>query len=510
VTLTGESFDARVVDARQVGAVPDGRTLCTEALQRALDAAAGGGLVHLAPGRYLTGALFLRSRTHLRLAPGATLLASQRFEHYPPLDGRHEGIERKVHASLLNGVDLDDVTISGRGSIEAQGAVWWQAHDKTRDLRLARGLPREAENPPDAPLRWPRPRVVNLIRCRRVRLGQLTIREAPFYNVHLVYCRDVVIDGLGIFGLQAQHCDGIVVDSCQRVRIINCSIGSGSESISLKSGYNEDGRRVGIPCEDVVVSNCNLFFSPGSAIAVGSETSGDIRNVLVENCTISGVRNAVWIRSPRGRGGVVERVRLSSVVIDKVSEAALMVTHFFDSVRMDGLFGEGTSPSGNPETDRTLRPPPGIETPTFRDLEFRGLTVGAARDLALIEGLPERFISRVSFRDVAAPGVRAGLTCARASDLTIDNVTLGGLEQAAVAARDVQRLHIHRLRSPRPSKGGPLVHLENVAGAVIRGCVAPGDLIALRGSANRDVVVDGNFPSTQGRSAPGSPERSRP
>jgi polygalacturonase len=489
--------DAAVIDPTRFGAVGDGKTLCTAALQRAIDAGGGrrGSVVHLPAGRFLSGALFLRSNVHLQLSPGAVLLASQRFEHFPPVDSRHEGIERRVHASLLNGRDLDNVTISGRGTLDGQGSPWWQAHTLTRDLRLARNLAREAENPPDAPLRWPRPRVLNLVRCRGVTLRDLVIRDAPFYNVHLVYCREVVVDGLTLVGLQAQHCDGIVLDSCQRVRVTNCSIGSGSESISLKSGYNEDGRRVGLPCQDILVSNCNLSFSPGSAIAVGSETAGDIRDVVITNCTIVGVRYAVWIRSPRGRGGVVERLRLSSLTIDQVAETAVMISHFFDSVRMDRLFGESPAPDSNPETDRSLRPPADQGTPTFRDFHFQGLSVGAARDLAVIEGLPERFIQRIVLQDVMAPGVKAGLTCARAEDITLSNVTLGALEQPAVAARDVDRLEIHRLRCARPLRGEALVKLDNVGDALVHGCDVRGEgrsFVSLHGSANRRVIVAGN------------------
>jgi hypothetical protein len=487
----------QVFDPTRFGAVGDGTTPCTAALQRTIDACAAqaGSLLHVPPGRYLSGPLFLRSGVHLRLCAGAALVASQRFDDYPAVPSRHEGIERQVYASLLNGRHLQDVTISGPGTLDGQGAPWWQAHEQTRKLRLAHGLSRDAENPADAPLRWPRPRVINLVGCRRVLLHDLTIRDAPFYNVHLVYCRDVVVERMTLVGLQAQHCDGIVLDSCQHVRISSCAIGSGSESISLKAGYNEDGRRVGLPCEDIAVSNCNLSFSPGSGIAVGSETAGDIRDVAISNCTIVGTRYAVWIRSPRGRGGVVERLRLSSLAIDQVTDAALMISHFFDSVRMDGLFGEGPSPDGNPETDRTMRPPPDLTTPIFRDFEFQGLSVGVARDLAVIEGLPERFIQRVAISDVSAPEVKSGVICARAADITLSGLRLGALQQPAVAARDVQGLEIHRLRCSQAVTGHPLIHLENVHRALIHGCDVRGSragFLALRGGANRDVVTTGN------------------
>lgn len=486
-----------IFDVTRFGAIGDGRKLCTDALQKAIDSCgdAGGGVVELPPGRYLTGALFLRSNLHLYLREGATLLASQRFEDFPAIDSRSEGIERKTYASLLNGIELENITISGRGVLDGQGPPWWEAQKTTRDLRLARGLPREAENPPEAPLRWPRPRMVNLTRCQGVLLGGLILRDSPFWNVHLTYCQDVMVDGLTMAGLQTQSCDGVVVDSSKQVRISNCSIASGGECISIKSGYNEDGRRVGIPCEDVLIDNCNLSFSVGAGVAIGSETAGGIRNLAVSNCTIGGCRYGVHVRSPRGRGGTVERLRISNLVMDKISESALMISHFFDSVFMDSLFGEGPSPRGNPETDRTISPAPDVGTPTFRDFDLSGLTIGAARDLAVIEGLPERFVRGMRIRDVVASSCRAGTSLIRAAEVSLSNVTFDRLAQPAVLARHVQGLEVHRLRYGRADLPTPLVHLEDVARAYIHGCdVAVGDSHFVRqvGHRNRGVQVVAN------------------
>jgi polygalacturonase len=140
--------------------VGDGKTLSTAGLQAALDAcsAAGGGLVLVPPGRYLTGALFLHSNLHLHIAAGATLLATQRFSDFPTISGRWEGIERKTHASLLTGIDLENVSITGQGALDGQGPPWWEAYGATRRMRLERRLPREAEEPAGGAAAVPRPR----------------------------------------------------------------------------------------------------------------------------------------------------------------------------------------------------------------------------------------------------------------------------------------------------------------------------------------------------------------
>jgi polygalacturonase len=478
------------------GAVGDGKTLCTAAIQRAIDACgqAGGGLVLLPAGRYLSGALFLRSHVRLQIGAGASLVASQRPDDYPPVPSRWEGIERTAYASLINGDGLEGIAVEGPGSIEGRGAPWWQMHDATRQLRLVKNLPREAENPPEAPLRWPRPRVITLLRCREVCLRDLTITDSPSYNVHLVYCEEVNVHGLTIVGLEAQNSDGIQVDSCRRVVISCCSIASGGESIALKAGYNEDGRRVGLPCEQILVTSCHFARSHGAAFACGSETAAWIRDVVITNCTITDCRLGLHLRSPRGRGGGVERVSCTNLVLDRIRDSAIMLTHYFDSVRMDNLFGEPPGGSGNPEVDRSLKVAADDSTPAFRDIEFRGLTLGAIGDVAVIEGLAERFIEGVVLEDISAPHARSGVSCARVASLQISGLNIDASEGPAVAARDIKGLRVHRLTSLGPA-AAPLIHLDNVAGAFIHGCNTlrtGADFVRLHGPRNRDVVVTAN------------------
>jgi polygalacturonase len=487
-----------VYDVTRFGARGDGKTLNTKAIQRAIDTCnkAGGGTVLVPPGNFLTGALFLRSHLRLEISSGATLLGSPRFEDYPAMTSRSDGLERKSYASLLTGESLENVVITGGGVLDGQGPPWWKAYDVVRTMRNERKLPREAENPEGAPLKWYRPRVINLIRCQGVALRDLTIRESPYWTVHLVYCQDVTVDGLTITTLQASNIDGIIIDSCKQVRVANCSIGAGSDSIALKSGYNEEGRRIGIPCDDVVISNCHFVNSIGAGISIGSETAGGIRNVAIHNCTIERCRYGVHIRSPRGRGGVVERVRMSNLMFDKIDDAALVVSHFYDSVRMDALFGDRAA-SDNPETDRTRKLPLGEGTPTLQDIDFSDLTVGGSPRLALavIEGLPERYIRGLSIRDLVAPQARAGVLLARAAQAHIAGLRMNPTDGPAIAARDVERLHIQGLICPKPGPKVPIIRLESAAGVFVHGCeIGPGatEFVRAEGKANRDLDVSGN------------------
>ena len=491
----GPAARGGVFDITRFGAVGDGKTLNTQAIQRAIDTCgkAGGGLVLVPPGRFITGALFLRSNLQLHLSAGAILQASESFEHFPAIKGRSEGIERPTYASLLTGQELENVSITGTGILDGQGPAWWRAFGVTHEMRLKNKLPREAENPAGAPLKYPRPRVVNLIRCQSVLLSGVHVRESPFWSVHLVYCQDVLVEGLTVTGLQAQHIDGIIIDSCKNVRISNCSVSAGSDPIALKSGYNQDGRRVAIPCEDIVITNCNLSFSVGAGISIGSETAGGVKNVIVSNCTISRSRYGIHIRAPRGRGGVVERVRMSNIVMDEIGDVALLITHFYDSVQMDSLLGDPKT-TGNPETDRAMKMPADDGTPTFREIEFDGLHLAAVPKVAVIEGLPERFIRGLTFRNVVAPQAGAGILCARAAELRIRDLRMNPTQGPMVAAREVEGLDIRGLSCASIGPKIPVVRLENVTGAFIHACnvtAKPSQFVA-QGAKTRGVVLTGN------------------
>jgi polygalacturonase len=459
-----------VFDVTQFGAVGDGKTASSEALQRAIDAcgAAGGGCVLVPAGTYVTGALTLRSRVELHLTAGATLAASTRTEDFPPIQGRDEGVERKIHSSLINGLDLQGVAITGQGTLDGRGEPWWNLHRITRNMRVENNMPRDAENPDGAPLKWPRPRVVNLLRCRDVLIEGVTVVDTPFYGIHVVYCENVVVDRVTTTQKTDSNTTGLAIDSCKRVRVANSLFSHGGDGIGIKSGYNEDGRRVNIPSEDIVVTNCQFDHFGTTAIAIGSETAAGIRNVVISDCVLQDGTMAIQIRAPRGRGGVVEQIRFHNLVIDRIKAVALKVTHFFDSIRQDPTLAGPVR--RNLEMARSRKAPIDIGTPTFRDFVFSGLSVGQTNQFVVVEGLPERFIRSVSLQDISVAEASSGISLSMVGEVSVSNFSVGKLQSPAVDAREVERLEIHRLRWSRPYAEAPAVWLENVAGAFIHDC----------------------------------------
>ena len=478
----GLSAGSPLYDVRSYEAVGDGVTLATTAVQKAVDAcgADGGGKVVVPAGRYLTGPIFLKSQVQVELESGAVLIGSTNFNDYPPIDGRWEGIERKVYASLFTGRGLHQVSITGRGVIEGQGVVWWEAHRKTMDLRKKLRLKgREPENPPGAPLRWPRPRLINLYNCTNVLIRDITIRNSPSWNVHPVYCENVTLDNVTIIAPShgAANTDGVDPDSCRNVSISNCHIDVGDDCIAIKSGYDQDGRRVGIPCENILVSNCT--FAHGHAgVAIGSEMSGSVRNVTVVNCVFDGTQRGLRVKTAMGRGGAVEYFRASNLVMRNISDAAFSIT---------AAYGSGEAGANAASAAEAI--------PHLRHFSWGNVSVVNAKKVADLSGLAVSPLEDFRLSNVQATGAKAGIRCENAKDVVLEEINLQARSGSTVEVRNVKNLEVLRLAVEKPNEGAPVVVLNGVTQALVHGCkvsAGPGVFARLSGDANQDVAFESN------------------
>lgn len=455
------------------GAVPDSKTFCTPAIQKAIDAcaAAGGGRVVIPAGRYLTNALFLKSNVHVEVEAGATLLFTTDFDSVPTVEGRWEGIDRKIWASMFTGHNLENVSITGRGTIDGQGPKWWEAFRIVKKMRKEMGLTeREPENPAGAPLKYcGRPRMINLYDCKNVLISGITVQNSPAWNIHPVRCDNVVIDGVKIWAPEdSPNTDGIDPDSCKNVRISNCTISVGDDCIVIKSGYRykEDG----VSSENIAVTNC-VFYKGHCGVGIGSETSGGINNVVTSNCICDGTDHGLRFKTARGRGRSVENVRASNWVMRNVG-VPMIVTGFYTG------------------GDLHEKKPVDMYTPRFRNIHLSEIVIEGGGKTGIIEGLPEMPAENITFQNIVAEGATTGIVCTNANGLVLDNIVCDPKSGPAVIVDTVKDLEMYRVTSRKPNKGVPVVRLDNVNNGVVESCVASegtGTFLEINGKNNKDL-----------------------
>ncbi len=460
------------------GAKPDGQTLCTNTIQKAIDecAAAGGGKVIIPAGRYLTRPLFLKSNIHVEILAGATLLADTTISAYPPFQGRWEGIERKVYASLFTGSKLENVSITGRGTLDGQGQVWWKAHYKNREMRKKAGIKgRAPANPPGSPLKWSRPRVINLYDCRNVLIRDLTIINSPSWTIHPVYCENVTIENITIHQpYESPNTDGINPESCKNVRIFNCFVDCGDDCITIKSGYNEDGRRVNKPCENIVISSCTLKHGR-SAIGIGSETSGGVWNVAISNCVFKDTYRGLRIKTARGRGNVVKNIRATNIVMENVGTG----------ISLDMFYGN---------KDDSPRPVD-VTTPHFKNIRYSHITGTNIKKAGEILGLPEALMKGVVLEDVYLQA-ETGMDVKFVQDFSLRNVEINVDKGSALAITKSTDVKLDNVTSSMPLSKNPVIQFENVKNVIIRDCEAANGtdvFFHVEGKQSRDFYLIDNL-----------------
>jgi polygalacturonase len=381
----------------------------TRAIQDAIDAAArnGGGTVRLEARRYVTGALVLRSDVTLELDAGAVLAGSQDPGDYPLIETRWEGRHQLTHAPLIGGSGVRNVAITGRGTIDGQGAPWWKGHrEKT--------------------LEHPRPRLISIEDSSNVLIEGITAVNSPAWTIHPVGCTNVTVDKVTIRNpADSPNTDGINPDSCRYVHISNCHIDVGDDCITLKSGRETEDEDRRAPCENIVITNCTTARGHGGVV-IGSEMSGDVRNVVISNCVFVGTDVGIRIKSRRGRGGVVEDVRATNIVMREVLVPFTM-NLFYNALAKGNAIIADKRPRAVDEG-----------TPRVRRIQFAQIGAGDAHyAAAFLYGLPEMPIEEVTFRDVSiamSPHARSGVP----DDL--DDVA--PMSRAGFVARNVRGLRL--------------------------------------------------------------------
>ena len=428
VQLSGAGVS--IFNVRDYGAVGTGRDKETAAIAKAIDACAkaGGGMVYVPAGRYLIGSITLKSHVTLDLDAGAVLLGSPDPEDYP-LRGSVWG-ERQSVSPLIYAEDAENITITGRGTIDGQGQVWWK--------RQWLALPKKGMEPAKTPeevaearkIANGRPQLIQLVRCKDVVIEKVNLVNSASWTIHPLLCEFVRVDGVTIHNpVPSPNTDGINPESCRNVQIVNSRIDVGDDCVTLKSGMNEAGRRMGRPDENITITNCVMLKGHGG-VTIGSEMSGGVRNVVVSNCVFQGTDAGIRIKSQRGRGGVVEGLTVSNIVMQDVLSAFTITMFYMGSDKPGDIF------------------PVGEGTPRFRDFHFNNITARGSRTAGQVTGLREMAIEDVTFRDVHIQA-ETGLTCTNAKGVVFDGVTIDAAKGPGLVVRDSTDIDTARLKTTR-------------------------------------------------------------
>jgi len=438
------------------GAVPDGETLNTGAFGRAIAALAdqGGGTLVVPSGIWLTGPVELRSRIRLHLEAGAVIQFSRDHTLYPMRIFDARGEKSVDTTSPLFGDHLEDIAITGAGVIDGGGDAWrlvkkgkttesfWKALVASGGVTNARGdewWPSQAGfDGPGAiqalekmgsvnvadyePYRiFLRPRLVRLFECRRVLVEGVTLRNAPNWTLHPWLCEDVTLRDVKIFNDRwAQNSDALDIDSCRRVHVRGCIVDTGDDGLCIKSGMNAAGRRIGVPTEDVLIEDCTVYEGHGG-FTIGSEMSGGVRNVLVQNCTFIGTALGLRFKTARGRGGLVENIHIRGIRMTGIEGSAIDFNFFYFSE------GQAAAPV----------PPVTDETPIFRNILFEDVVSRGSKAAFTLRGLPEMPLRDITFRDVSLSAAR-GADLAYAEGIVFERVSIRAAEGEALKTAEVK------------------------------------------------------------------------
>ncbi len=423
------SFPSNTVLLTDFGAKGDGSTLCTSAFSDAIDALTQkkGGTLVVPQGVWFTGPIVLKSNIRLHLEKGAVILFSPDVNLYPLVSTVFEGLDTRRCQSPVSGRNLTNVAITGDGVIDGNGEYWrpvkkqkvtegkwkeiisrggafkradyWFPDSSSlkgsliSDMNVPRNLKTDAEW--ESIRHYLRPVMVSLIDCKNVWLQGVLFQNSPAWNLHPLMCENVLIENIDVRNPSyAANGDAIDLESCKNTVIVNSRFDAGDDGICIKSGKDEDGRRRGRACENLIVDGCTVFKGHGGFV-VGSEMSGGVKNISISNCQFLGTDVGLRFKSKRGRGGLVENIWIRNIsMIDIVTDAISFNLYYGGKSAVETLADGRKVPA-------EVAPMPVDETtPEFRNIYIENVVCRNARRSLYFNGLPEKPIDRIHLKNI--------------------------------------------------------------------------------------------------------------
>ena len=465
-------------------------SLLTPVIQSAIDETSekGGGTIYFPAGDYLTGALSLKSNITIYLDAGAVLRFSDDFKNYLPfVQMRWEGTVMNNFSPLIYANNVENIAIVGRGTIDGQGKAWWDEmyristaenhlpltrfqkiwQEKNRNLKVSPYYQKNME------LKFFRPPLFQAFRSENILIEGITVRNSPFWTLNPAFCNNIRITGVTIKNPPSPNTDGINPTSCSNVHISDCHISVGDDCITIKSGRDEDGRKWATPTENVTITNCTMLSGHGGVV-IGSEMSGGVKKVVISNCVFDGTDRGIRLKTARGRGGTVEDIRVSNIVMNNIQREAIMMNMFYDH---------------NEEVEEVSE-----RTPVFRNIHFSAITGNNINIAGKILGIEEMPVQNISFSDINFRA-KEGFFISTAQNIQFHDVSVSTITGPSYEFIDSEDLVLDNVGTEEPLRNTAIIKAENIKNILLTNSVIfrPFDIfLSLSGERTENIFIQNN------------------
>jgi hypothetical protein len=452
--------NVKVHGADNVGVVK-----CTEIINHLIDSIAGkgGGTLFFPAGTYYTGPIILKSNITLYLDAGAIIQFSDDFDDYLPMvPTRWEDIRVKNFISQIYAYRCENVAIRGDGHFDGKGQKWWDFWNKVKINQIVDSKWQILFKNENAELlqkneylrgknAFLRPPMVITYECKNVLIEGVSFSDPPFWTIVPTFSDNITIEGVTIENPDySPNTDGIDLSSSTNVHISNSHISVGDDCIVIKSGRDEDGREANSPTENVTITNCTMLKGHGGVV-IGSEMSGNVKRVAISNCVFEGTDVGIRIKTMRGRGGIVEDIRISNILMYNMTKEGVIITMRY----------QPTDPEILSE-----------RTPTVRDIHLSGINIRKADRAIAIYGLEEKEVSQITFSDMQIDA-KKGILVENAADVSFHDIRLGVEDGTPFVGKDSRLISYDRLTVKASASGSPYLSLSNCQTVRISNCYQP-------------------------------------
>jgi len=404
-------FPAKDFIITDYGAVEDGKTNCAQAINKAISAAnkAGGGRVVVPPGTFLTGAIYLKSNVNLYISQDAVVKFSTDPNHYlPAVYTRWEGVECMNYSPLIYAYKEKNIAVTGKGTLDGQGSFdnWWewkkvlQRQDRQELFAQGQdGIPVEKRLYGGKKLR---PSMIEPYKCKNILIEGIAILNGPFWHIHPVLSQNIIVRNVRVDG-RGPNNDGCNPESCKDVLIEGCYFNTGDDCIAIKSGRNNDARRVNVPSENIVIRNCQMKAGH-AGVAIGSEITGGARNIFIEKCTMDdpNLDRAIRLKTNSVRGGFIENVYVRDINVGQVKEAVLLIDFFYQDIEKGNF------------------------KPIVRNINMENVTSRKSKYALFLRGFDDAPITGVTLKNCTLDNVTDIDVISNVKNLVLENVKING------------------------------------------------------------------------------------